>query len=64
MGNTPVQLHSGLGQPLTLLWSSGFQVVHSHAKRDLFNVITYYVKSRTRIAEQASICVFVKHMHL
>ncbi len=30
----------------------------------LFNVITYYVKSWTRIAEQASICVFIKHIHL
>ncbi len=27
-------------------------------KHDLFNVITYYVKSGTRIAEQASICVY------
>ncbi len=27
-------------------------------KRDLFNVITYYMTSWTRIAEQASICVY------
>ncbi len=27
-------------------------------KRDLLNVTTYYVKSETRIAEQASICVY------
>ncbi len=28
------------------------------AKRYIFNVITYYVKSGTRIAEQACICVY------
>ncbi len=27
-------------------------------KRDLFNIITYYVKSGTRVAEQARICVY------
>ncbi len=27
-------------------------------KRNLFNVITYYVKSGTRIAKQANICVY------
>ncbi len=29
----------------------------AYVKRDLFNVITYYVKSGMHIAEQASICL-------
>ncbi len=29
----------------------------AYVKRDLFNVVTYYVKSGTHIAEQASFCV-------
>ncbi len=32
-------------------------------KRDIFNVITYYVKSGMHIADQASICVFIKHIY-
>ncbi len=34
----------------------------AYVKRDLFNVITYYVKSGTRIAEQARICVYNAHL--
>ncbi len=30
----------------------------AYVKRDLFNVITYHMKSWTHIAEQASICVY------
>ncbi len=30
----------------------------AYAKHDLFNIITYYVKSGTHITEQASICVY------
>ncbi len=34
----------------------------AYIKCDLLNVITYYVKSGKCIAEQASICVFIKHI--
>ncbi len=35
----------------------------AYVNHDLFNVITYYVKSGTRIAEQTSNCVYKAHIY-